>query len=147
MCDVKDFNQLVPLNVDRVDMWSIWKLQYHTHRFHDIKCHLTSIRIPTVEIRRSYDRLICTVEIPILVMQHLYTERVRLPLALLTLCSRGTLRSLRAYHSRGSHRAIEAVRTILAIDTRRTLRSSFSRRSRGTHWSCCPSRALWTIMI
>ena len=38
------------------------------------KCHLTSISNPIVEIRRSYDRLISTMGIPILVRWHLYIE-------------------------------------------------------------------------
>ena len=38
------------------------------------RCHLTSIGNPIVEIRRSYDCLISTIEFPILVRQHLYIE-------------------------------------------------------------------------
>ena len=37
-------------------------------------CHLVSIGNPTVEIRRSYDRLISTMAFPILVRCHLYIE-------------------------------------------------------------------------
>ena len=39
-----------------------------------LRCHLTSIGNPIVEIRRSYDRLISTMGFPILVRQHLYIE-------------------------------------------------------------------------
>ena len=38
------------------------------------KCHLTSIGNPSVKIRRSYDRLVSTMEFSILVRQHLYIE-------------------------------------------------------------------------
>ena len=38
------------------------------------RCHLTSIGNPIVEIRRSYDRLISTMEFPIPVRRHLYIE-------------------------------------------------------------------------
>ena len=38
-----------------------------------LRCHLTSIGNPTVEIRQSYDRLISTMGFPILVRRHLYT--------------------------------------------------------------------------
>ena len=38
------------------------------------RCHLTSIGNPTVEIRRSYDRLISTMGFPILVRWHFYIE-------------------------------------------------------------------------
>ena len=38
------------------------------------RCHLTSIGIPIVEIRRSYDRLISTMGFPILVRLYLYIE-------------------------------------------------------------------------
>ena len=39
-----------------------------------LRCHLTSIGKPIVEIRRSYDRLISTMGFPILVRWHLYIE-------------------------------------------------------------------------
>ena len=39
-----------------------------------LRWHLTSIRNPIVEIRRSYDRLISTMGFPILVRWHLYIE-------------------------------------------------------------------------
>ena len=39
-----------------------------------LRCHLTSIGNPIVEIRRSYDRLISTMGFPILVRRHLYIE-------------------------------------------------------------------------
>ena len=38
------------------------------------RCNLTSIGNPIVEIRRSYDRLISTMGLPILVRWHLYIE-------------------------------------------------------------------------
>ena len=38
------------------------------------RCHLTSIGNPIMEIRRSYDRLISTMGLPILVRWHLYIE-------------------------------------------------------------------------
>ena len=38
------------------------------------RCHLTSLGNPTVEIRRSYDRLISTMGFPILVRLHLYID-------------------------------------------------------------------------
>ena len=38
------------------------------------RCHLTSIGLPIVEIRRSYDCLISTMGFPILVRWHLYIE-------------------------------------------------------------------------
>ena len=40
----------------------------------NIKCHLTSVGNPIVEIRRSSDRLIFTMGFPILVRRHLYIE-------------------------------------------------------------------------
>ena len=40
----------------------------------NIKIHLTSMGIPIVEIRRSYDRLISTKGFPILIRWHLYFE-------------------------------------------------------------------------
>ena len=39
-----------------------------------LRCHLTSVGNPIVEIRRSYDRLISTMWFPILIRQHLYIE-------------------------------------------------------------------------
>ena len=41
------------------------------------RCHLTSIGNPIVKIRQSYDRLISTMEFPILVRRHLYIESGR----------------------------------------------------------------------
>ena len=52
---------------------TIIRLSYSGGWFNKI-CHLTSIGNPIVEIRRSSDRLMSTVEFSILVRQHLYIE-------------------------------------------------------------------------
>ena len=54
-----------------VESWIFWENQGAEPI---LRCHLTSIGNPIVEIRRSYDRLLSTMGFPILVRRHLYIE-------------------------------------------------------------------------
>ena len=67
---IPDFNGA---NIEAWEWISNFILYFPGPRF-NIKCHLTSIGNPIVEIRRSYDRLISTMGFPILVRRHLYIE-------------------------------------------------------------------------
>ena len=51
-----------------------WDYYMYPGPWFNIRCHLTSIGNPIMEIRRSYDRLISTMGFPILVRYKLYIE-------------------------------------------------------------------------